>query len=138
MKRQINFIFLLSFLFSQIVFGSLIKKEGLKAYVKVSFENQKMFSDNLAQSELKAGIEEIFKGENVDIAEIEKPDVYEEYKFYINISIKDSLIINAKGVTWDLGTAVTKYPRSSSVYENESDIYAAVKEYIRKYITGKS
>ncbi len=140
MKRQIYFIFLLSFLllFSDLVLGSLIKKEGLKAYVKVSFENQKMFSDSLAQNEVKAGIEDIFKDEGVNIAKIEKPDIYEEYKLYINIGIKDSLIINAKGITWDLGTAVTKYPRSTSVYENKADIYATIKEYIRKYITGKS
>ena len=138
MKNYFFLSLVCMFLFSGLLFANLTHKQGLKAYLTIAFKNSKMFSDSLAQNDVKAGIEDIFKNEGVSIVEVERPDVYEEYKLYINIGIKDSLIISAKGITWDLGTAIMKYPRSSSVYENKRDIYTAVEEYIMKYITGKS
>ena len=138
MKNYFFLSLVCMFLFSGLVFANLTPKQGLKAYLKIAFENSKMFPDSLAQNLVKAGIEDIFKKEGVNIVEVEKPDIYEEYKLYINIGIKDSLIISAKGITWDMGTTIMKYPRSSSAYGNKSDIYTAVEEYIIKYITGKA
>lgn len=137
-QKIILFILILCFLISSgNSFARLLKKEGLRAYLKILIQNPEMFKDSSAENMVESKIKDIFKDEGVDIIPVEKPDQYEEYKLYININIKDSLTINAKGISWDLSINMVKYPRLNIPYKNEADIYNSVKNYIKQNIIRK-
>lgn len=136
MKPKFILFILITFLFlwSENSFPRFLKKEHLKAYLKISIQNPGRFKDSTAQNIMESKIKDVFKDEGVEIISAEKPDIYEEYKLYININIKDSLEIDAKGMSCDMSIITVKYPRLNIPYKNETDIYNSVKNYIKQNI----
>ncbi len=138
MIRKTN-IFILLFLSAALVRNSFAynaAKDSTSAYLAISFESQAMFKDAASQSEIKSRIENIFKDNGINIIREERP---EDYKLNINITIKDSLIIDAIGT--DAGAAgnsivFVSYPRMSFPVKAEKDIYKAIKKTIGVYKIG--
>jgi hypothetical protein len=140
MKQKFYLLVLMAclVLISRNTFAYSTQNKSLKAYLTISFQNQEMFKDSTTKSVVESNIISVFKKEGIHIISEEKPDKYEEYKLYINVTLRDSLVIEAKGMTWDMAVSIEKYPRLSFPYKNESDIYRAVKSYIKKNIIVKS
>ena len=135
MKQKIFlFALILSFiLISKNLFSYSIQKENYKAYLKVLFQNPTTYKDSTEQRTIEANIENIFEKEGIKIAHEEKPT---EYKLYINITIRDSLIIEAQGLGVGDGASIVKVkkPRKAFEYKNEEEIYNSIKSYIKKYL----
>ena len=134
MKQKIFFIVLipgLILLFESSLSGS-IQNNNYGAYLTISFQNPAMFKDSTSQKTLKSNIERVFENEGIHLIHIEKP---EEYKLNITVTIKDSLIIEAKG-TGTNGTSISivKKPRIVYSYKNEKKIYNSIRDYIKKYL----
>ncbi len=114
-------------------------KEGLRAYIFFTFESPNMFRDSTFKNEIKSKIMKIFEEQGINIIRTENPNAYEEYKLNVYITIKDSLIIEAQYIGIS-GPALSymMYPRESSKYKNEYEIYNTVKKYIDKNILKKT
>ena len=128
------FIFLIitfSFTLNSFALGEYILKDSSNVFLMISFQNLDGINNKPEQSRIKTKIEEIFKNEGYHIIQIERP---ERYKMNINITVKDSLIIYARGTGVSDGIIIIKYPRESYAYKNESDIYKCIKTYIKKYL----
>ena len=95
MKQKIFFyaLILCFILLSKSLLSNYIQKENYKAYLTVSFQNPNIFADSTSQRAIESKIEKVFENEGINIIHIEKP---EEYKLYINVIIRDSLIIGSK------------------------------------------
>jgi hypothetical protein len=135
MKHKL-FLFSLLFslaLLSQNVFPYFSQKENYGAYLTVTFRNPKMFKDSTAQKNIVSIIERVFEKEGIHITHKEK---LTEYKLYINITIRDSLIIEARGIgVGDVASEIiVKKPRKAYKYKNEKEIYNSIRSYIKKYL----
>jgi hypothetical protein len=131
MKRRFCYTPLIfSFLFFINSFGNFAQTGKIKAYLLISFQTQK-YQDSLSQFEIEKQIKNIFTGEGISVFPGEKPDIYEDHKLYVDITVKDSLIINARSVSVDLSVYQTIYPRFAASYRNKSDIYLSVKKFIK-------
>ncbi len=141
MNTKLGYFVLTSFFFllSINVSANVIQNKGIKAYLTISFHNSIIFQDSSSQSKLESGIKNIFVIEGVIIIPEEKPNILEEYKLYIDVTIKDSAIVEAKSISnMGASTMLQRYPRLSIPYENEKDIYKAVKKYIETNIIKKN
>ena len=141
MNTKLGYFVLTSFflLLSKDVSANVLQKEGVKAYLTISFYNSKIFQDSSSQSKLKSKIKNIFVKEGVIIIPEEKPNILEEYKLYIDVTIKDSAIVEAKSISnMSSLTSMQRYPRLSIPCKNEKDIYKAVKKYIETNIIQKN
>jgi hypothetical protein len=127
-------IYLLILIFGMILpknsLANFIQKENIKAYITISFENPVMFKDSTSKNIIKSKIENIFENEGIFVIHDEKP---EEYKLDIDIIIKDSLIMKAKGIGVGGGNSIITvlYPQLSYPYKNVSEIYYSIKDYIK-------
>jgi hypothetical protein len=134
MKQKISlFTILLGFfLLTPKIFSFFIQKENYSVYLTVTFQNPKTFKDSTVQRNIESNIENIFEQEGIHIVHKEKAD---EYKLYINITIRDSLIIKAKGIgVGGMSTFILKKPRIVYRYKSQKDIYRWVKDYIKNYL----
>ena len=134
MKQKIFFFtFILGFilLFEGLLFNPM-QKDNNSAYLTIIFRNPMTFNDSTSQNTIKSNIERVFENEGIHLIHIEKP---EEYKLNITVTIKDSLIIEAKG-TGTNGTSISivKKPRIVYSYKNEKKIYNSIRDYIKKYL----
>ncbi len=135
MKQKI-FLFafiLIFFVLSKNIFSYSLQKENLKAYLTISFKNPTTFKDSSEQRTMETNIENIFEKEGIQIVHKEKPT---EYKLYINIILRDSLIIESRGIDVGDGASVIKVkkPRKAYKYKNEKEIYNSIRSYIKKYL----
>lgn len=134
MKQKIFFFALILgfiLLFKSSLFSS-IKKDNFGAYLTISFQNFTIFKDSTSQNTLESNIEKVFENEGIHVIHIEEP---EDYKLNISITIRDSLIIETKGIgLGGTSTYIVKKPRIAYQYKSESEIYAGIKNYIKKYL----
>jgi len=102
----------------------------LKVYLKISFQNPKIVKDSTSEHKIESEIENIFENEGIHIIHEEKP---EEYKFYINILIGDSLIIEEKSIGIGGGDSIieVRHPRVNYPYKYASEIYNIIKDYLK-------
>ncbi len=135
MKQKIFlFVLVLSFVvLSKNLLSHSIQKENYKAYLTISFQSPTTFKDSTVQRKIEANIESIFEKEGIQIVHKEK---LEEYKLYINITIGDSIIIEAKGIGAGDGASVIRVKKTRRVfqYKNEEEIYNSIKSYIKEYL----
>jgi hypothetical protein len=133
--RQKIILFSLLFvlaLLSPNVFPYISQIENYEAYLTVTFHNPKIFKDSTVQKNIVSNIERVFEKEGIQITHKEKPT---DYKLYINITIRDSLIIEARGIgIGGTSTFIVNKPRISYRYKSEKEIYSSIKDYIKKYL----
>lgn len=109
-----------------------IKRHDYEAYLTISFQNPTIFNDSTSQSNIRSNIETIFENEAIHITHTEKP---EKHKLNINVTLRDSLIIEANEMgVGGTATYIVKKPRIEYQYKSEAEIYAGIKDYIKKYL----
>jgi hypothetical protein len=125
-------ILLCFFLLFPKVFSYFIQKGNYSVYLTVAFQNPKTFNDSTVQRNIESNIENIFEEKGIHIVHKEKPD---EYKLYINITIRDSLIIEGKDIgVGGISTVRVEKPRKAYKYKSQKEIYRWIKNYIKEYL----